>query len=135
MRWIAVLCAMLGAIGAARAEPAKLPTDDVVRKEMTAIRDLTLNVHTLVTHRRMPPADAKSYNAKIKASVARIETEATMTGEAGEEIAKLTSAIARGAEAVARENDIDPIDGIVIIDESLATYGERFDHPDWQPLR
>lgn len=135
MRRIVLLCALLGAIGTAGAEPAKLPTDDVVRKEMVAIRDLTLNVHTLVTHRRMPPADAKSYNAKIKASVARIKTGSTMTGEAREEIEKLASAIARGAEAVARENEIDPIDGIVIIDENLATYGERFDHPDWQPLR
>lgn len=136
MRWTVCLCALLVAIGAVWAEPAaKLPTDEVVRQEMQTIRDLTLDVHTLVTHRRMPPAEALSYNAKVQASVARIEAGTTLTGEAREEIGKLASDIARGARAVAREDEMDPIDGIVTIDESLTVYGRRFDHPGWKPLR
>lgn len=135
MRAIACLCVMLAAIGTARADPAKFPTDNVVRKEMAAIRDLTVNVHTLVTHRRMPPAEASAYNAKIKAAVARIEQSTTLAGEAREEIEMLARSIASGARAVAREDEMDPIDGIVIIDESLAVYAKRFDHPEWKPLR
>ena len=67
----------------------KAPTDDVVRAEMTAIRNLTLNVHTLVTHRRMPPADAKAYHAKVKAAVDRLRTGTTLDGGARDEIEAL----------------------------------------------
>ena len=135
MRRIACLWALLAVFGAAHADPVKFPTDEVVQKEMREIRNLTADVHTLVTHRRMPPAEARAYNSKIEAAVARIEAGTTLTGEAREEIEKLARFIARGARAVAREDDMDPIDGIVIIDESLAVYAKRFDHPEWKPLR
>lgn len=121
--------------GAAAANPAKLATDEVVQKEMKAIRDLTVNAYTLVTHRRMPPAEARAYHAKVKASVERIKTDTQMTGEAREEIEKLAGYIEKGAGAVAGLDTIEPIDGMLIVDDSLAIYPQRFDHPGWQPLR
>ncbi len=120
----------------AQAEEAKLATDDVVRVEMKAIRDLTLNAHTLVTHRRMPPADARVFHSRIKAAVERLQSGTSLTGAAKTEIAQLTSEISKGAAAVARaEPNLTPIDGIVAIDEALSLYAIRFDHPGWQPLR
>lgn len=135
MRRLGLVFVALAAASAAIAQPAKLATDEVVQKEMKTIRDLTVNAYTLVTHRRMPPAEARSYNTKIKASVARIKAETMMAGEAREEIEKLASYIARGAGAVAGEDAMEAIDGMLIIDDSLSIYGQRFDHPDWQPLR
>ncbi|WP_072391756.1 hypothetical protein [Hyphomicrobium sp. CS1GBMeth3] len=120
---------------AAVAQNGRLPTDEVVRTEMKAIRDLTLNAHTLVTHRRMPPADARTYHAKVKAAVARIKSGTQMTGEAREEIEKLAGYIEKGAGAVAGADTIEAIDGMLIIDDSLSIYAQRFDHPGWQPLR
>ena len=121
--------------GMAHAQPVKLGTDEVVREEMTTIRDLTSNAYTLVTHRRMPPSDARAYHAKIKASVARIAADTQMTGEAREEIVKLAGYIERGAGAVAGSDPMDALDGMLIVDDSLAIYAQRFDHPDWKPLR
>ena len=121
--------------GTVAAGPAKLATDDVVRTEMKAIRDLTVNAYTLVTHRRMGVADARAYHAKIKASVERIKTGTEVTGEAREEIEKLAGYIEKGASAVAGLDQIEPIDGMLIVDDSLSVYAARFDHPGWQPLR
>ena len=135
MRWLTLLCAIVGFADLSHAEPTKLATDDVVRTEMQAIRDVTINAYTLVTHRRMPPADARAYNAKVKASAERIKADTKMSGEAREEIEKLASYIARGANAVAGSDPMEAIDGMLIIDDSLAIYGQRFDHPDWKPLR
>ncbi|AHB50200.1 hypothetical protein W911_10780 [Hyphomicrobium nitrativorans NL23] len=130
-----LLLAPLMLIGAAHAEPAKLVTDDVVKKEMTTIRDLTVNAYTLVTHRRMPPADARAYHGKIKASVERIKADTQMTGEAREEIVKLAGYIERGAGAVAGSDPMEAMDGMLIVDDSLTIYAQRFEHPDWKPLR
>lgn len=133
--WIVLLTALLLPFGAL-ADPDKLATDDVVRVEMKAVRDLTLNVYTLVTHRRMPPADARTYHAKVKAAVERLRSGTSLDGGARDEIENLTRGLLEGAEAVAGQNAaMTPIDGIVAIDEALAIYAKRFDHPDWQPLR
>lgn len=135
--WLLALMASLLVIGGAVcAEEAKLPTDGVVRTEMKAIRDLTLNAHTLVTHRRMPPADARTFHARVTAAVERIDAGTTLTGAARDEIGRLTSGIAKGAAAVAgADASVTAIDGIIAIDEALALYARRFDHPGWQPLR
>lgn len=132
----AVLALLAVAAGGVRADDAKNPTDETVRTEMKVIRDLTLNAHTLVTHRRMPPADARTFNAKIKAAVERLRSATTLDGGARDEIESLTGAVLDGAAAIAGESTaMTPIDGIVAIDEALTLYAKEFDHPGWQPLR
>lgn len=124
------------AIGCAKAEETTFPTDEVVRSEMKAIRDLTLNVHTLVTHRRMPPAEARTFHERITAAVERLEDGTTLTDASRDEIAALAHDISEGAAAVAGlDETMSPIDGIVAIDEALSLYAKRFEHPGWQPLR
>lgn len=133
---IGVMAMLALGVAGSRAEEAKHPTDDVVRTEMKAIRDLTINVHTLVTHRRMPPADARTYHGRVKASVERLRAGTQVNGDARAEIETLAGSIEQGAGAVAgTDRSMTPIDGILIIDEQLAIYAKRFDHPGWQPLR
>ncbi|HRO49422.1 MAG TPA: hypothetical protein PLW75_04725 [Hyphomicrobium sp.] len=131
--WVLLAAGLMA--GTAHAQPARLATDEVVRKEMIAIRDLTSNAYTLVTHRRMPPADARAYHAKVKAAVERIKTGTEMSGEAREEIVKLAGYIERGAGAVAGSDPTEALDGMLVVDDSLTIYAQRFDHPDWKPLR
>lgn len=131
----ALLLPALAPIGV-RAEEARLATDEVVRAEMKAVRDLTLNAHTLVTHRRMPPADARTFHARVKAAVERLKAGTTLQGAAREEIGVQAEHILKGAAAVASADpSMTPVDGIVAIDEALSIYARRFDHPGWQPLR
>ncbi|MDQ8700464.1 hypothetical protein [Hyphomicrobium sp. LHD-15] len=137
-RGLLVLALLVSAVfvaTGARAED-KLPTDEIVRTEMKVIRDLTLNAHTLVTHRRMPPVDAKTFHQRVKAAVERLRTGTGLDGGVRDELENLTRDILVGAEAIARSpSSMEAIDGIVSIDEALARYATRFDHPGWQPLR
>jgi len=137
-----LLVATAQIVAVAAAEPisteqdTKWETDEPVRGAMKAVRDLVLRDHSLVTHRRMPPAGARAFHAAIKAEVDRMLAETKVMPEADALLKTIATAIVDGAEAVAgMKKDIEPIDGIVAMDEALADYARRFDHPGWQPLR
>jgi hypothetical protein len=135
-----LLAVALGLAGlASGAEPgadAKWPTDEIVRTGMAAIRKATRDNHTLVTHRRMPPASARSFADSIAKEARRIRDGAQIPPEARQDLEPLLDDIVAGAEAVAgRGGELTPIDGIVRIDSALARYPVRFDDPTWQPLR
>jgi hypothetical protein len=102
-------------------QAAKFPTDDALRAHMAAIRKVTLDNHTLVTHRRMPPADARRFADIVAREVREIKANAGLPNDAKAEIEVLLGEIAIGAE--------------VRIDAALARYSERFDDPTWRPLR
>lgn len=123
----------------ARAAPGvepKWPTDDVLRSGMAAIRKATLDSHTLVTHRRMPPADARSFAERISKEVDRIKASAVVPPDAKPVLEALLADIVVGAEAVAgRGGQWTPIDGIMQIDATLDRYPQRFNDATWQPLR
>jgi hypothetical protein len=138
----AVLFAATQAGAAAAAEPiaseqnARWETDEPVRGAMKAVRDLVLRDHSLVTHRRMPPAGARAFHGVIKTVVERMLAETKAAPGARAALEPIAREIVAGAEAVAgMKKDVEPIDGIVAIDEALADYARRFDHPGWQPLR
>jgi hypothetical protein len=142
--WIsaAMLMAMAHMGAVAAAEPAgveqgtKWPTDEPVRRAMKAVRDIVVRDHSLVTHRRMPPAGARSFHAAVKSEVERMLAETTVAPEANAALKALAGAIVGGAEAVAgMKRAVEPIDGMVAIDDALADYARRFDDPGWQPLR
>lgn len=103
---------------------------------MTAIRDEVAKVHSLVTHRRLPKQMAASFADKVVRSVAAIRAETSRDAAPRQAIEPLLEQILTGAEAVAgRRSDVEPIDGIVAIDEALASYPKRFDHPGWKGAR
>lgn len=118
------------------AEEKKLRPDPVLAAEMKVIRDLTLNIHSLVTHRRLSPADGRTFHAKITAALSRIEEGTSLIGEPQDTITALVQDITAGAAAIAgKDPSTEPIDGIVLIDDALDRYGTLFDDPAWQPLR
>lgn len=114
----------------------KWPTDNTLRSGMAAIRKATLDNHTLVTHRRMPPESARRFAARVASEINRIKAGTELPPGGKPDIDALLSDIAAGAEAVAgRGGALTPIDGILQIDAALARYPECFDDPTWQPLR
>jgi hypothetical protein len=103
---------------------------------MRAVRALVLRDHSLVTHRRMPPAGARAFHAAVKREIERMLAGAKVAPEADAALRAIGAEIMGGAEAVAgMKPDVEAIDGIVAIDEALALYARRFDDPGWQPLR
>jgi len=115
---------------------AKWPTDDTLRTAMAAIRKATLDNHTLVTHRRMPPSDARRFADMIAKETSRAREGTQVPPGAKAELDSILADIVAGAEAVAGRGDaLTPIDGIIRIDAALARYPLHFDDPTWQPLR
>ncbi|WP_439541605.1 hypothetical protein [Hyphomicrobium sp.] len=118
------------------AEEKKIRPDPVLITEMKIIRDLTLDIHSLVTHRRLSPAAGRTFQEKIKASLGRIEAGTMLIGEPRDSLTALVQDISAGAAAIAgKDASTEPIDGIVLIDDALARYGTLFDDPAWEPLR
>jgi len=103
---------------------------------MSNIRKATLDNHTLVTHRRMPPASAIKFAETIGREVDRIKAADDILPAAKPDLDALLADIGSGGEAVAgRGGEVTPIDGILRISDALARYPERFDDPSWQPLK
>lgn len=133
---LAVIGLAVLAMHPASSADARWPTDEPLRAAMAAIRKATLDNHTLVTHRRMPPADARRFADTIAKQVAVARTGAQISPEAKAELEPILADIVAGAEAVAGLGGaLTPIDGIIQIDAALARYPVRFDDPTWQPLR
>jgi len=120
---------------ASRAADPKWPTDDALRSGMAAIRKATLDNHTLITHRRMPPASARAFADRISNEVAAIKGGAVLQGQARSLLDTLLEDITTGSEAIAGKGALTPIDGLVLIDAALVRYPHHFDDPTWQPLR
>lgn len=118
------------------AEEKRIRPDPVLMAEMKIIRDLTLDIHSLVTHRRLSPAAGRSFQDKIKGALGRIQAGTTLIGEPRDSLTALVQDISAGAAAIAgKDPSTEPIDGIVLIDDALARYGTLFDDPEWEPLR
>lgn len=115
---------------------ARIAASVAIKAHMTAIRDDVANVHSLVTHRRLPKQMAVNFAEKVARSVAAIRNEVAPNAPLRNAIEPLLVQISAGAEAVAgRDAVVGPIDGIVAIDEALAAYPKLFDHPGWKGAR
>lgn len=134
---LSVPCAMPVIAAEVSASSArKWATDAVLREGLTEIRSLVLRHHTLITHRRISPDDARRFAADIQREADRTVTGLLLSGEPRDEARRLLAAIDAGAAQVARNaGSIEAVDGLMRIDEALEAYGQRFDHPDWRPLR
>lgn len=119
--------------GGVDARAKHLDTDEPLRKGMMQIRALVEQHHSLVTHRRLSPDMAARFTAELHNITRFIVANSAVTGEARDVIADLAVRMNVGAEAIAgRKPDVDPIDGLVQIDQAMTEYGRRFEHPFWQ---
>jgi hypothetical protein len=108
-----------------------------MRRAMTAIRDLVVTNHSLVTHRRMSPSAASRFASDIRATADAVRaSQAGSSGEAASELDRLLDRLVTAADAVRGTNpEFEPIDAMIEMDEALAAYAARFDHPGWQAPR
>lgn len=113
----------------------KIATTEAIRADMRAIRDLVASNHSLITHRRMPRLAALSFAAALSRHVANLRSS-NSDAQVRQALEPLLATLEQGARAVAGTADgLGQIDGIVAIDEALARYAERFDHPNWKGAR
>jgi hypothetical protein len=136
---IAILTGWLFAVGLPvlpAGGQSQLATDDALRAGMMSIRASIIDHHTLITHRRLPVARARSFASSIERIVAAIRTETTVASSSRAVLDPLLVTILTSAQAISAGGDsIQQMDALFAITKAIETYGETFDHPDWKPIR
>lgn len=116
----------------------KFSSEQETRAAMEDIRQRVINVHTLITHRRMPVASAAQFARETNADVARIE-KLRMKSDAESKpdpITPILQKITAGAATIAQPSpERGQVDGLVDVVSALEMYGSTFDHPGWRNLR
>lgn len=114
----------------------KLESDSTTRATMEHIRQRVIDVHTLITHRRMPVESAKHFAKDVIDDVSRIEAHRAAGVRIKDPIVPILHQIKQGATAIAEpKSDRSQIDGLFDVVAGLEAYGAAFDHPGWRRLQ
>lgn len=115
---------------------AGFPTDEVLRTGMTGIRAAVIDHHTLITHRRLPVAMARSFANNVGNAVSSIRSTTSLPADSRSALAPLLDTIETSAKAIGGGGDsIRQMDALFALTKALETYGRTFDHPDWKPIQ
>jgi hypothetical protein len=113
-----------------------LATDVSLRHGMSKIRSAVINHHTLITHRRLPVAMARSFARDVEQSVALIRRDTRVSGEAQSVLDPLLVTIESSAQTIGAGGDsIRQMDALFALSKALDTYGEAFDDDNWKPIQ
>lgn len=134
---IPLLALALGISGSILGEPQpRLPTDAALQAGMENIRAAVVDHHTLITHRRLPPAMAASFARRIEGSIAAIRDGTILSGDARTRLDALLDTIKSAAQMIGMSGDsVRQIEALFTITRTLESYQAEFDHPGWKPLQ
>ncbi len=114
----------------------RLPTDAPLRSGMESIRASIIEHHTLITHRRLPVAMARSFAGDVGQTVALIREESAVPADARAALDPLLVTIDTSAQTIGAGGDgVRQINALFAMSRALEAYGQSFDHPDWKPLQ
>lgn len=114
----------------------KFHAEPEARAAMEAIRRRVINIHTLITHRRLPVVAAAHFARDIDTDVARIAHARAAVDLTPDPMTPILQQIKDGAAAIARPTvERGQVDGLVDVVSALETYASSFDHPGWLPLQ
>jgi hypothetical protein len=115
----------------AAAAQAKLPASEAMQSGMAAIRKLVIDAHSLITHRRMAPDQARRFAAGLKFHVKTLNAD-----PAAPVMTAVLKDIADGADQIgsgaAGDGQLDALDKI---EAALTRYPQLIDDAEWKPLR
>ncbi len=119
----------------ADAQP-RFATDEILRTGMTGIRSAVIDHHTLITHRRLPVAMARSFASNVGSAVSSIRSGTSLPAKARAALNPLLDTIDTSAKVIGGGGDsIRQMDALFALTKALADYGDAFDHPDWKPIQ
>jgi hypothetical protein len=119
----------------AAAQDSRLPTTPAMREGMDKIRRVVIDHHTLITHRRLPPATAAGFNTRMEAIIAGLRSVDAAPSEPAAAFDAVLADLVRGSRVIAgKEPGLDALDGLGIVTKCLDDYGARFAHPGWEPI-
>lgn len=117
-------------------QQTKFPAEPETRAAMEGIRRRVINIHTLITHRRLPIAGAAQFGRDVDADVERVSKARQALHQQNDPIAPILQKIRQGATTIAHPTvERGQVDGLVDVVSALEIYGASFDHPGWQRLQ
>ena len=117
-------------------EQIKFPAEPETRAAMETIRRRVINIHTLITHRRLPVAGAVQFGREVDADMERVSQVRQAPHQHNDPIVPILQRIRQGATTIAHPTvERGQVDGLVDVVSALETYGATFDHPGWQRLQ
>lgn len=115
----------------ATATAARQPPSASLQSGMAAIRKLVRDVHSLITHRRLPPDQARRFATDLKRYVTALKAN-TSEPRLNEILTLLAEAAEQIGAPVSGNSHLDALDKI---DAALNRYPQLIDDPEWKPLR
>jgi hypothetical protein len=114
------------------AEPtARQPVSSSMKATMAGLRKLVLDNHTLITHRRFAPADARRMASEVQRSTAALRAEPATPA-----LEKILAPLSEGAKHLSAPAAPDSqLDALAQLETAFDRYQTLFDDPDWKPLR
>lgn len=107
-----------------------------MRTGMAVIRKSVLSHHTLITHRRLAPADARRLAATLRAETTALKSGHGLAPAAAQAFENLLEVVASAASAItASSSTDDQMLALARIEDALARYPKLFHDPSWEPLR
>ncbi len=114
----------------------RLPTDPALRQGMNDIRSAVIDHHTLITHRRLPVAMARTFASHVSRSVVDIRRETEIPEDARRVLDPLLETIDSSAQTIGAGGDsIRQMDALFAMTKALETYGRSFEDADWKPIQ
>ena len=110
--------------------------DPALSQGMNDIRTEVVNHHTLITHRRLPVAMARSFAGRVGSSVSNIRHESKVEANARRALDPLLDTIDSSAQVIGAGGDsVRQMDALFSMTRALETYGQTFDDPGWKPVQ
>ncbi len=127
---LAVWCSTAGAAQGLAA------TDGALRSGMAQIRAAVIDHHTLITHRRLPVAMARTFANLVVQSVGTIRRETRVDSAAQALLEPILKTVEGSGQAIGAGGDsLKQMDALFAMTKALEAYGETFDDPDWKPIQ
>ena len=110
------------------------PTDEPLRKGMTAIRGALAANHAAIQKGTLSAVDYKTLGATVETEVATIVATCKLEPAADANLHLIGAALVAGADAMQGKSKATPAAGAAQAVRALNQYGRYFNHPGWKPL-
>lgn len=110
-------------------------TDAPLRDGITAIRAALEPQLKDARQGKLAPAQYQALAQQTEAQVGHIVANCKLPEDADAALHGILAQIGEGTDAMAGKSRLSPREGVMKVAAALDTYGRRFDHPGWKPLR
>ncbi len=112
----------------------KWPTDEPLRRNMSAIRAALVANATAIHHGTLTADDYQALGSLVEAHIAKIVSECKLDPAADENLHLIVGELSTGADAMQGKSKATPAAGAAQTVGAVNQYGRYFQHPGWKVI-